>query len=54
MTWLVMVLWESAEVVPRCLPQVPGWGSVNLSRLCTQYSPQIQRVRGRVKGEVDL
>ena len=26
MTWLVMVSWNSIELVSRCLSQVPGWG----------------------------
>jgi len=30
-----MVSWGTTEVVSHCLPQVPGWGSVNLSNLFT-------------------
>ena len=41
MTWLVMVPWNSTEVVAR-FPQAPGRGSVNLSHLFTHHPPRIR------------
>ena len=42
MTWLVMVSWDSTEVVFHCLPQVPGWGSVNLPHSFARHPSRIR------------
>jgi len=39
-TWLVMVSWDSTQVVCCYLPQVPGWGSVSLTHLFTHHSTE--------------
>jgi len=45
--WLVMVSWDSTEIVSRCLPQVTGWGSVNLSHLFTHHAPRTRLLLAR-------
>jgi len=44
-----MVAWDSTDVASCCLPQYPGWGSVDLSYSLTHHLPRIL-----IKEEVDL
>jgi len=53
MTWLVMVSWDSTEVVSHCLSHVPGWGSVTLTHLLTCHLLRVPTTLHE-KVEVDL